>query len=320
MTTVAVACTIAAAAACAPPRSRGVECIAPANPGGGWDLTCRAAGRIMAELHLVPGVVRVTNLPGAGGAIAYAHAVARRRGDGNVLVAASPATTLRLAQGQFGRFTEADVRWIGAVAADHGIVAVSPAAPWTSLTALLDAWRRNPARVVAGGGSAVGGQDHMKLLVLARAAGIDPRTIRYVPFDGGGEALTTLLGGFIQVFSGDASEVRGHIEAGTLRVLAVLAPERQGGVLADVPTAIEQGIDASWVAWRGFYAPPGVADDVIARWALALNAVAYSPEWARLRTESGLAPFTLAGPVFEDFIRAEVAALRTLSRELGLIE
>ena len=216
LTTVAVAATLAAAA-CAPPRSRGVECIAPANPGGGWDLTCRATGRIMAELHLVPGAVRVTNLPGAGGAIAYAHAVARRRGDASVLIAASPATTLRLAQGQFGRFTEESVRWVGAVAADYGIVAVSPDAPWSSLTALLDAWRRDPARVVAGGGSAVGGQDHMKLLVLARAAGIDPATIRYVPFDGGGEALTTLLGGFIQVFAGDASEVRGHIEAGTLR-------------------------------------------------------------------------------------------------------
>jgi putative tricarboxylic transport membrane protein len=274
----------------------------------------------MAELSLVPGVMRVTNLPGAGGAIAYAHAVARRRGDANVLIAASPATTLRLAQGQFGRFTEDSVRWVGALAADYGIIAVSPGSPWTSLTALLAAWRSDPARVVAGGGSAVGGQDHMKLLVLARAAGIDSRAIRYVPFDGGGEALTTLLGGFIQVFSGDASEVRGHIEAGTLRVLAVLAPERQDGLLADVPTAIEQGIDATWVAWRGFYAPPGVSDSEIARWALAINAVAYSDEWARLREATGLAPFTLAGPLFEEYVRDEVAALRTLSQQLGLIE
>jgi putative tricarboxylic transport membrane protein len=216
---------LGAAAACAPPE-RPAECIAPANAGGGWDLTCRAVARTMGELGLVRGAMRVTNVPGAGGAIAFAHATVERKGDGNVLVAASPATTLRLAQGQFGDFTEGDVRWVGAIAADYGVIAVRPDAPWRSLDGLIEAWRGNPARVVVGGGSAAGGQDHMKILVLARNAGLDPLRVRYVPFDGGGEAMTALLGGFIQVFSGDATEARAQVDAGALRVLAVFAPER----------------------------------------------------------------------------------------------
>jgi putative tricarboxylic transport membrane protein len=274
----------------------------------------------MRELSLVPGIVRVLNMPGAGGAIAYAHAVARREGDENVLIAASPATTLRLAQGQFGKFTEEDVRWIGAIAADYGVVAVNPSSSWRTLGDLVRTWQADPSSLVVGGGSAAGGQDHMKMLVFARAIGIDPRSIRYVPFDGGGEAVTSLLGNFIQVFSGDASEIRGPVEAGGLRGLAVFAPERIGGLLRDVPTAKESGVDVEWVAWRGFYAPPGLTDESYRKWVTRLEAVAGSAEWARARAESGLAPFAATGPAFEEMVRAEVGRLRTLSRDLGLIE
>lgn len=77
--------------------------------------------------------------------------------------------------------------------------------------------------------------------------------MRYVPFDGGGEALTALLGGFVQAFAGDASEVRGQLEAGTVRVLATLSDKRLAGPYQRVPTAKELGYDVSWVVWRGFY-------------------------------------------------------------------
>jgi putative tricarboxylic transport membrane protein len=307
-------------AACTQPGTRGVECIAPANPGGGWDLTCRAAGRVMSNLSLIPGLMRVTNMPGAGGAIAYAHTVGRRSGDGSVLIAASPATTLRLAQHQFGKFTEDDVRWIGAIAADYGVIAVNPASSWHTLQDLLADWRSDPSKLVVGGGSAVGGQDHMKMLVFARAAGIDPRRIRYVPFDGGGEATTSLLGNFIQVFSGDASEIRGLVESRSLRVLAVLSEQRLGGPFADVPTAREEGVPIEWIAWRGFYAPPGISDEAFARWSLIVTTVGTSPEWAMVRSERGLGSFFLSGPQFETYVKGEVLRLRDLSREMGLIE
>lgn len=306
--------------ACGPgPGRRGIECVAPANAGGGWDLTCRTAGRVLDQLDLIPGSVRVTNLPGAGGAIGFAHTVAKRRGDASLIVAASPATTLRIAQGQFGDFTEDDVRWLAAVAADYGLLAVHPASPWTSLPALLDAWRADPAALVVGGGSAVGGQDHMKVLAVARAAGIDPLRIRYVPFDGGGEAITALLGRFIHVFSGDATEARAQVESGSIRAVAVLAPDRLAGTLRDVATAMEQGVDVDWLTWRGFYVPPGVPDSVYDHWVGRLRAMEASPEWARLRDERGLARMFEAGPGFERLVREQVAEYRALSRALGLL-
>lgn len=306
--------------ACQPAEQvRGWECIAPANPGGGWDLTCRAVGQALVEAGIPPGPVRTVNRPGAGGGVAFAHTVGRRQGDGSVLVAASPATTLRLAQGQYGRLTETDVRWIGAIGTEYGIVAVASGSPWRTLPDLMDAWRADPAAVVSSGGSAVAGQDHMKLLLLAREAGLEPRLVRYVPFDGGGEAMTALLGRFVHVFSGEASEVEGQLAAGNLRILAVLAGERLGGELASVPTAREQGFDVVWPTWRGFYVPGGLEEARYAAWAEDLGRLAGSEAWDRVRGTHRLREFTLTGEAFERFVYEQVEEFRELSRDLGLI-
>jgi putative tricarboxylic transport membrane protein len=300
-------------------RPRVTECIAPANAGGGWDLTCRSFGRVLSDLGYVSGTVRVINLPGAGGGIAFVNVATHRQRDSSVLIAASPSTTLNLAQGRYGSLTERDVRWVAAVGAEYGALAVQRDAPWATLDALIDDWRRDPARIIVGGGSAMASQDHMKVMLLAQSAGIDPRQVRYVPFDGGGEALTTLLGGFVQVFSGEASELSGHLRAGTIRVLAVLADHRLSDDLATVPTAREYGYDVTWVTWRGFYVPGGVSDSAYTRWvALATKAV-MTPEWERARAVNRLEPFFMAGPSFEEFVYGQVESFRRISREIGLI-
>lgn len=307
-------------AGCAPTAdARGWECIAPANAGGGWDLTCRSIAGVLRELGLSPGMVRTTNVPGAGGGVAFARTVAQRSGDASLLVAASPSTTLRLAQRQYGPLSVDDVRWVGAVGAEYGVLAVAPEAPWQDLGELVDAMRADPAALIVSGGSAVAGQDHMKMMLLAHRAGIDPRRIRYVPFDGGGEAMTALLGGFVHVFSGEASEVEGQVAAGRLRVLTVLAPERLGGALAGVPTARESGVDVTWITWRGFYAPGGIGDAEYERWTDVLAEVARSPQWERARRVNRLEPFYLVGPEFEAFVRDQVSDFEALSREIGLL-
>ena len=75
-----------------------VDCIAPANPGGGWDFTCRSVGNVLEELNLVPAAVQTTNMAGAGGGVAFAHVISKRSSDDQLLFAASTATTTRLAQ------------------------------------------------------------------------------------------------------------------------------------------------------------------------------------------------------------------------------
>jgi putative tricarboxylic transport membrane protein len=277
-------------------------------------------GQVLAELGLARGLVRTTNLPGAGGGVAFARAVAQRSEDPNVLIAASPSTTLRLAQGQYGELTVDDVRWVGAIGAEYGILAVAADSPLRSLDDVIEAWRRDPGSLVVSGGSAVAGQDHMKMLLLADRIGVDPLRIRYVPFDGGGEAMTALLGGFVDIFSGEASEVEGQIAAGRVRVLVTFAPERMEGPLASIPTAREAGVDLSWVTWRGFYVPRGIDEAQYRAWVDILTQVGESSAWERARVTNRLQPFFMVGPEFAAFVEAQVAEFRSMSREIGLIE
>lgn len=299
----------------------GVECIAPADPGGGWDFTCRSVGRILDELDLVEGSVNVTNMAGAGGGVAYSNVVSKRADDGNLIVAASTATTTRLAQNQYAGLSADQVRWIATLGADFGVIAVAPDSEHEDLRALMDAVAENPRGISFGGGSAVGGWDHLKVLLAARAAGVeDVRSIKYVSFNNGGTAITQMRGGHIDAFTGDLSEATGQIEAGAIRVLAVLADERLPDAFAELPTAAEQGIDVVGANWRGFYAGGEISDAAYDYWVSAMETVYDSEQWQAAMARNGLVPFWRAGDGLERFVADQVAELETLSREIGILE
>ncbi|KEA63148.1 Tricarboxylate transport protein TctC [Marinobacterium lacunae] len=301
--------------------AKSAECIAPANPGGGWDFTCRSVGKILSDLHYIDGNVQTVNMPGAGGGVAYAHTVSKREGDTALLVAASTATTTRLAQGQFVGMNADQVRWVGALGADYGVIAVAKDSPYKNLNELMEALKNDPQSVKFGGGSAAGGWDHLKVLIAAKAAGVGnlPK-IKYLAFNGGGEAITQVVGGHIQGFTGDVSEVLGFVESGDLRVLAVLSDERLPGQYADMPTAKEQGIEAIAPNWRGFYLPAGVPDDAFDWWTKTIDGVYESDNWKQVMQQNGLMPFHKSGPDFTAFVQQQVKDIRDLSTEIGLIK
>ncbi|MDX1541382.1 MAG: tripartite tricarboxylate transporter substrate-binding protein [Geminicoccaceae bacterium] len=297
------------------------ECIAPANPGGGWDFTCRQAGKTMQDLELIPGTMQVVNLAGGGGGVAFAEVVNKRNSENDLIVAASTATATRLAQGAYPGNTQEQVRWLGTVGADYGIIAVAADSPIETLPELMEQIEADPGSVSIAGGSAVGGWDHLKVLIVADKAGIeDLRTIKYVAFDGGGEAVTQLLAGSVQAFTGDASEAKGFVDSGDIKVLAVLAPERLEGDFADFPTAAEQGIDAVGANWRGFYAPGGMSDEAYDWWVESIGTVYESDEWKAVMEQNGLAPLDVRGEEFQAFVADSVAEIQEISREIGLIQ
>jgi putative tricarboxylic transport membrane protein len=296
------------------------ECIAPANPGGGWDFTCRQIGKIMFDIGAVDKPVQVTNMAGAGGGLAFNHVVAERNDDADLIVAASSATTTRLAQNAYAGMTADRVRFVGAIGADPGVIVVAKDSPFKSLGDLISAIKSNPGSVTFAGGSATGGFDHMKPLMLLQRAGFtDIRKVKYISLDGGADAITQTIGGFTQAMTGDMSEVVGFLKAGEIRVLAVLTEERIPG-FETIPTAKEQGFDVVAVNWRGLYIPKGVSDDTFNLWAGRLQKVADSAEWKEAMTANGLAPFTKVGGDFQGYIDGVVSEVRKLSKELGVIQ
>ncbi|MBE03263.1 tripartite tricarboxylate transporter substrate-binding protein [Marinobacter lutaoensis] len=298
-----------------------VECLAPADPGGGWDFTCRSVGNVMQKLGLVSGSVQTINMAGAGGGVAYAHTVSKRANDSNLLVAASTATTTRLAQKQFPGMDVDMVTWVGALGADYGIIAVGKDSPYHNLKDLMAALKDNPKSVKFAGGSARGGWDHLKVLIAAKAAGVDKLpAIPYLSYNNGGEAMTQVVGGQVDAFTGDISEATGFMESGDLRVLAVLADERLPGKFGNIPTAKEQGIDAVGPNWRGFYMPKGADEEAKKYWVEAIDTLYASDEWRQVMQSNGLIPFHPPAGEFESFVRNQVRDIETLSREIGLLK
>jgi len=297
------------------------ECIAPANPGGGWDFTCRSIGKIMYDIKLVDEPIQVTNMAGGGGGLAFTHVVNERADDAELIVAASSATATRLAQNAYGGMTSDQVRFLGAIGADPGVIVVAKDSPFESLTDLIDAVKADPASVSFAGGSAAGGFDHLKVLMALGRAGFDDiRAVKYIGVDGGADAITQTIGGFTQAMTGDISEVVGFLKSGDVRVLAAFTDERIPGEFSDIPTAKEQGIDVVAVNWRGLYVPKDIPDEAYTKWSDALAAVAASDEWAEQMTANGLAPFTRVGDDFQDYVSGVIEEIEALSKEIGVIQ
>ncbi|WP_138470072.1 tripartite tricarboxylate transporter substrate binding protein [Poseidonocella sp. HB161398] len=297
------------------------ECIAPANPGGGWDFTCRQVGKEMQDLGLISKTMQVVNLAGGGGGVAFAEVVNKRSDDNDLIVAASSSTATRLAQGAYPGNSIDQVRWLGSIGADYGVIAVAADSKVQTLPELLEMIKEDPRSVSVAGGSAVGGWDHLKVLIAANAFGIeDVRKVKYVAFDGGGEAVTQLLAGSVQAFTGDLSEAKGFVESGDIRVIAVLAPERLDGEFAEFPTAREQGVDALGANWRGFYAPGGMSDAAYDAWVSKIGELYASDQWKETMKVNGLAPLDLSGDEFQAFVAESVAEIQAISREIGIIK
>jgi len=293
------------------------ECIAPANPGGGFDLTCRIA-QTGLESHLDE-VLQVSFMPGGIGAVAYNLFNTTRTDDGSAIVAFSTGSLLNIVTGKYGDFSEDDVRWLATAGADFGAVVVRADSDYESLDQLMEAFAANPGGIVVGAGGSVGSQDWIKGALLLREVGASPMDMRYVAFDGGGDSIAALLGGSIEVYTGDVGEMVPHVGAGEMRILAVLSPERLGPPFEEIPTAIELGYDVEWTILRGFYMGGDVSDADYDAWVDAFQAAYETEEWASVQSERGLLPLNMAGAELEESIKNRVAVLREIATEAGLI-
>lgn len=299
------------------PKGQG-ECIAPANPGGGWDITCRTASTVLQKTGAFKGSIYVTNMPGGSGAVAIANVVTKRKGDTNLIVSASNALTFTVALGRTP-YSFKEVMPLAQVGAEYGGFFVMADSKYKTLGDLIAAMKKDPKSVTFSGGSAPGGQDHMKVALFAKAIGVEPTKVVYVPFQGGGEALTSMLGGHTQVAALDISEAAGQIEAGKIRGLAVLS-ETRSTKFPDIPTATEQGAKVTYVVWRGYYMAPGVPKEAYDWWLATLKTMVGTPEWKAEREKLGWEPITRFGDEFMTYVNNEAGQYRLLLKELGFLK
>ncbi|MEO5734114.1 MAG: tripartite tricarboxylate transporter substrate-binding protein [Rubrivivax sp.] len=289
------------------------ECIAPAKPKAGFDLTCEL---LTAGLRLrdADAPLLVTSyMPGGIGAVTYNAIITRRNAEPDTLIAFSGGSLFSIAQGRFGRFGTADVRWLAGIGIDHGVLIVRKDSLLRNLKDLTAALRRSPDKVVMGGSGTVGSQDWMKAALVAKAAGVGRNAFRFVGFEGGGEANAALQKAYVDVVSGDYSEAIGLIRNGAeIRILSVLSSERLPHQDPSVPTAGEEGFNIVWPNIRGLYMGPKVRNADYDRWVEVLDSMLQNPAFAKLRDDRGLLPMAKTGNAFEAHVRALVAAYQQL--------
>ncbi|WZB64238.1 tripartite tricarboxylate transporter substrate binding protein [Achromobacter xylosoxidans] len=315
----ALTLSLGAAQAAAEPRRP--ECIAPAQPGGGFDLTCRLATEGLKQSGALKTAMRIVYMPGGIGAVAYNNIVAQHPNEPGTIVAFSGGSLLNLAQGKFGKYNVDNVRWLAGIGTDYGVAVVRNDSPYTDLKGLMEAFKQDPTRIVLGAGGTVGSQDWMKAALTAKAAGVDFKKMRFVAFEGGGEAVTALRGGHIQAYMGDATEAFTMLEGGApIRVLAVFNDQRLPGKLNTVPTAREQGYDIVWPIIRGFYVGPKVSDSDYEFWVQAFNKATGTPEFAKLREQQGLFPFSKTGAELDAYVKQQVKQYGELAESFGLVK
>lgn len=321
----ALACTGAVLVGCGtgnaskdPGQPKRPECIAPAKPGGGLDMTCKLIQSGFKQTEVLEDPIRVTYMPGGVGAVAYNKIVGNDPANNNAVIAFSTGSLLNLAQGKFGNFTEKDVKWLSGVAVDYGLVAVHKDSPFKNLDDLMKALSANPKGISFGGAGSVGGQDWMQTAILAKKAGIKPADMSFVALEGGGEVLTSLLGQHIQVAVGNVSEVGSHLQSDSIRVLAVFSKDRLEGKFSQLPTAKEQGYDLEWPVIRGFYMGPKVSDEAYGWWKNAFDSMMANPKFDAVRENQDLLPFELTGEELTAYVYKQTEEMRQLSEEYKL--
>lgn len=296
------------------------ECLVAAKPGGGHDITCTLVANSLLATNLIDTEMLISYKPGGIGAVAFNYIAGVNNRDDQLLVGASSGSVLNIATRKFGQYGIDAVRWLGAIGADYGAIAVRQDAPWNSLSDLLVALKHEKTDLIIGGGGSVGSQDWMKTALIAQEAGVSPKQIRYVAYEGGGDALAALEHGYINVFTGDISEMRESMSAGKIKVLAVLTTERLPGEMSSIPSAKEQGINVQWTIWRGFYVGGEVTDESYAWWINTLKRLVRSQEFRQEREKLGLYPFAMFGAEFENYVNKRVGEYQKIAAEIGIVE
>jgi putative tricarboxylic transport membrane protein len=308
-----------AAAQSGDPSLAAADCVIPAKAGGGFELTCALARDALQAVRPSRPPLAQRYLPGGIGAVAFDRIATGQLGGPGTLVAFSSGSLLNLAQGRFGPHPPSAVRWIATLGTDYGVIAVHRDSPYQRLQDLVAALRQDPSRMAFGAGGTVGSQDWVKAALLVRAAGRDHKAMRFVSFEGGGDALGALQGKHVDVFPGDAAEALQAIAGGAaVRLLAVLSESRLGGALTGVPTAREQGVDIVWPTVRGLYLSANVPDAAARAWTTAFSEATGAPGYAALRERHGLYPFALTGAALDGYVQARIKTYQALADELGL--
>jgi putative tricarboxylic transport membrane protein len=293
-----------------------INFLIPGGAGGGWDGTARGTGEALMGAGLV-GNASYENMSGGGGGVAIAHLIENADSLQNTMMVNSTPIVIRSLTGVFPQSFR-DLTLVAGTIGDYAAIVVNTDSDIMSMDDLLTAYRADGMAFAVGGGSVPGGLDHLVAASVMQAAGEDPTAFNYIPYDAGGAAMAGLLSGEIRALSTGFSEAVTLAEQGEVRILGVTSPERVPA-FADAPTMMEQGLDTTFVNWRGFFAAPGLSDDKLTMMQDAIAKMYDTPEWEEVRARNGWVNIYNNGDDFRTFLEGQEKEIGDLMKTLGFL-
>ncbi len=290
-----------------------VKILVPANPGGGFDGVGRTLGEALRAAGLAKRV-QVDNKAGAGGTIGLAQFVNNAKGDPDALFVGGIVTVGAIETNKppvnLDMLTP-----IARVMGEYNVLVVPADSKLKTLKDFAEALKANPGGVAIGGGSA-GGVDHIQAGLMAKALGVDPGKLNYVPYAGGGEGKAAILGGHIAAYISGYGELADLIKAGKLRALALSAGERLPGI--DIPTLKEQGIDVVLANWRAVWGGPEISAAQAKALTERVDAAVHHEAWKKKAETYQWIDLYLDGDAFRRFLADEHKRVAAILPELNL--
>jgi putative tricarboxylic transport membrane protein len=295
---------------------RAVEIIVGTDPGSGFDRTARLLQKIWQTTHLVEQPVTVVNKAGGFGAVGWSY-MNQRGKSGNMVAIMSPLLLSNKITGNM-ELSYRDVTPLALLEDEEIAFAVYTDSTIRTGKDFIAKLQHDPSSVSVGV-SGIGGQNHVALALVAQAAGgIDLAKLKVVSFAGSGDVTTSVIGGHVESTASPASTVAPQVQAGRMRGIGISSERRIGGVLADVPTWREQGVDAVFSNWRGVIAPKGMTPEQVQYWDGIFAKTVETPEWKEEIQRSQLSGHYLQSREAGAFLAAENEKLTGVMNKLGL--
>lgn len=315
---IAIAALASAAVAHAQPSwkpERAVEIIIGTSPGGPQDRMGRTLQKILQEARLVEVPVSVENKAGGGGAVALAF-LAQRQG-GNTLMINAPTMLSNQITGRT-QLKYTDFAALAILGIEYECVAVRADSPLKSGKDLIERLKKDPSSLSVSIGTSLGNSGHLAFALAMKTAGVDIKKLKTVAFNSAGDGMTALLGGHIDLASTPPSAVLQQVQAGKVRVLALTAPTRARGELANVPTWKEQGVNSTHEVWRGVIGPRGMTAQQIAYWDDVLGKLVKTDAWKKDLEQSQIEDIYRNSTETAKYLKAEFEESRGILTDLGL--
>jgi putative tricarboxylic transport membrane protein len=290
-----------------------LQIMVPNSPGSGYDTTARTVAKAMEDADLAQ-AIEVFNLEGAGGTVGLQRLV-NEEGNEDLLMQMGLGVVGATYTNQ-SQATLEETTPVAGLIEEAEVVVVPGGSQYDSFDDLMAAWKADPGSLPVGGGSNPGGPDHLTPMLLADAVGVDPTTVNYVAYDGGGELLAGLLGSKIAFATTGAGEVAEQAKAGEVKILAVTSEEPVPDV--DAPTLQDEGVDLVFTNWRGIVAAPGISDERADQLVDLLSSLHDTDEWQQALEDNGWTDAFMTGDEFGTFIQDESERVQKVLADLGL--